>query len=160
MKTKLISGITTTWGIWDNINIRWTGVKAMNTIGYMSGLQEFNDQGAAASVGISLSQDADWALQQYWYQEASPEQEAFYLQRKADNAAGGQATWQQVRQNAFNTADANNDGVLDNLEGDAFFGVVRELDGKVGATDDKSEKLERTWNVASTLSLPSTSMKF
>ena len=75
----MISGVTTTWGIWDSVNNRWTGVKAMNTVGYMSGLQEFNDTGAAASVGISLSQDADWALQQYWYQEASPEQEAFYL---------------------------------------------------------------------------------
>ena len=73
MQTRLISGVTTTWGIWDSVNNRWTGVKAMNTAGYMSGLQEFNDVGAAAAVGISLSQDADWALQQYWYQEASPE---------------------------------------------------------------------------------------
>jgi len=80
MKTRLISGVTTTWGLWDSSGDgRWTGVKSMNTVGYMSGLQEFNDFGAAAAVGISLSQDADWALQQYWYQEASPEQKAFYL---------------------------------------------------------------------------------
>jgi len=45
----------------------------MNTVGYMSGLQEFNDIAAANEVGISLSQEADWALQHYWYQEASPE---------------------------------------------------------------------------------------
>lgn len=53
MKTRLISGVTTTWGIWSGN--QWTGVKAMNTIGYMSGLQEFDDFTAASSVGISLS---------------------------------------------------------------------------------------------------------
>jgi len=62
MRTRLISGITTTWGVWDSNNNRFTGVKAMNTVGYMSGLQEFNDVGAASAVGISLTQDADWAL--------------------------------------------------------------------------------------------------
>ena len=133
MKTRLISGVTTTWGQWENG--QWTGVKAMNTIGYMSGLQEFNDIAAANEVGISLSQEADWALQHYWYQEASPEQEAFYLQRKKDNEAGGETKWKQDRQNAFNTADLNNDSQLSKEEADEFFKVVRVLDGKVGATD-------------------------
>lgn len=43
MNTRLISGITSTWGVWDSVNNQWSDVKAMNTIGYMSGLQEFDD---------------------------------------------------------------------------------------------------------------------
>lgn len=68
--------------------------------------------------------------------------------------------WRQERQNAFNAADANKDGKLDRTEGDAFYKVVRGLDGKNSVTDDKVEKLERTWNVASQLSSPALSMTF
>lgn len=43
LSTGLISGITTTWGIWDSATSAWTNVKRMNKIGKMSGVQEFND---------------------------------------------------------------------------------------------------------------------
>ena len=63
MNTRLISGITSTWGVWDSDNNQWSDVKAMNTIGNMSGLQEFDDNGAASNAGVSLSTAADWAVQ-------------------------------------------------------------------------------------------------
>ena len=82
------------------------------------------------------------------------------MNTKASNDAGGYNAWKQQRQNAFNNADANKDGALDRTEGDNFYKVVRGLDGKTSATDDKVEKLERTWNVASQLSSPPLSMTF
>lgn len=48
LKTQLISGVVTTWGVWDADNNQWSDVKAMNTIGKMSGLQEFDDISAAS----------------------------------------------------------------------------------------------------------------
>ena len=105
MNTKLISGITTTWGVWDSELNQWSNVKAMNTIGFMSGLQEFDDISAASAAGVSLNQDADWALQQYWYQEASPDQKQFYMDRAADSINATARTTE--RQNLFNAADVD-----------------------------------------------------
>jgi hypothetical protein len=62
MKTRLISGITTTWGTWDSVNNQWSGVQKMNTIGNMSGLQDFDDEAAASEAGVSLSTAADWYI--------------------------------------------------------------------------------------------------
>ena len=63
MSTKLISGITTTWGEWDTNTNAWTNVKRMNIIGKLSGLQSFDDQAplTAASLG-TLASGADVAF--------------------------------------------------------------------------------------------------
>ena len=63
MSTKLLSGITTTWGTWDTNTNAWTDVKRMNIIGKLSGLQSFDDQAplTAASLG-TLASGADVAF--------------------------------------------------------------------------------------------------
>ena len=63
MSTKLLSGVTTTWGIWDANSSSWTDVKRMNIIGKLSGLQTYDDQAplTAANLG-TLSSAADNAF--------------------------------------------------------------------------------------------------
>lgn len=95
MNTRLISGITTIWGVWDAENEIWTNLQKLNTIGQMSGLAGFSDQ--------ALSTEADLALAEYWYMDASPEQKRYYETLvKPDD-------WESVRQSLYNTADLNND---------------------------------------------------
>ena len=63
MSTKLLSGITTTWGIWDSNSNAWTNVKRLNIIGRLSGLQTFDDQAplTAGNLG-TLASGADVAF--------------------------------------------------------------------------------------------------
>ena len=63
--TGLISGITTTWAKWSNGS--QTDIKRLNIIGKLSGLYDFEDDSSAA-----INETADYILQQYWFQEASP----------------------------------------------------------------------------------------
>lgn len=132
----------------------------MNTIGYMSGMQEFDDESAASEAGISLSREADYALQQYWYQEASPAQKAFYLDLKEKISNGELPDWESERQTLFDNADVNKDGELDQTEGNVFYTAVRAIDGKAAASAASEEKLLRTWNVASQLNEPYDRMSF
>jgi len=162
MNTRLISGVTTTWGVWDGVANQWSDVKAMNTIGNMSGLQEYDDSAAASTAGVSLNEAANWALQAYWYQEASPDQKIFYATRKdnyeADSDLAEAAT--KTRQNAFAAADTDNDELLTFDEAMKFYEVVRPLDGKDGATDVKIEKIERAFKVAANFNEPYDKMSF
>ena len=73
-RTTLISGLTTVWGQWDGVG--WTDMQRLNVIGRLSGLYEFDDNGALAEYGApSLDEGQLLAMQHYWYQEASPDQE-------------------------------------------------------------------------------------
>lgn len=48
----------------------------------MSGLVEFDDSSALQEAGLAGLQDGqDVALQRYWFQEASPDQEQFMMIR-------------------------------------------------------------------------------
>ena len=67
--TGLLSGVTTSWAKWSG-GVQ-TDVKRLNIIGQMSGLYHFNDS-------VSVSEEADYTLQEYWFQEASPVQEEWY----------------------------------------------------------------------------------
>ena len=63
MSTKLLTGITTTWGIWDTNTNAWTNVKRMNIVGRMSGLQSFDDQAPLTTANLgTLSSAADAAF--------------------------------------------------------------------------------------------------
>ena len=63
MSTKLLTGVTTTWGIWDTNTNAWTNVKRMNIIGRMSGLQSFDDQAPLTTANLgTLSSAADSAF--------------------------------------------------------------------------------------------------
>ena len=63
MSTKLLTGITTTWGIWDTNTNAWTNVKRMNIIGRMSGLQSYDDQAPLTTANLgTLSSAADNAF--------------------------------------------------------------------------------------------------
>ena len=82
LKTNLITGIVTTWGVWDQEKSEWNDVMRMNVIGNMSGLQAFDDN---APLSKKLNQEQDYALQPYWYSEASPAQKEFYLNRAQEH---------------------------------------------------------------------------
>ena len=63
MSTKLLTGVTTTWGIWDTNTNAWTNVKRMNIVGRMSGLQSFDDQAPLTTANLgTLSSAADSAF--------------------------------------------------------------------------------------------------
>jgi len=54
----------------------------MNRIGNMAGIAEFDDNAVLKAARLpTLNTEQDAALLQYWYQEASPEQSQFYLDR-------------------------------------------------------------------------------
>ncbi len=74
-RTTLISGLTTVWGMWDG-GSSYTDVQRLNVVGRLSGLYEFPDNDALSNEGLSSLDDGQLlALQHYWYQEASPDQE-------------------------------------------------------------------------------------
>ena len=53
-------------------------------MGRMSGLVEFDDSSALQEAGLAGLQDGqDVALQRYWFQEASPDQEQYMLIRQS-----------------------------------------------------------------------------
>lgn len=146
MDTFLISGITTIWGVWDAETNEWTNLQKLNTIGQMSGLSTFSDQ--------ALSSEADLALAEYWYMDASPEQKKYYETLiKPDN-------WDTIRQADFDAADLNKDGVLNLEEALKFFQVVRPKDGKVSRNDQFLATVERAFNIARLLSDPPESMTY
>ena len=63
MSTKLLTGVTTTWGTWDSNSNAWTNVKRMNIIGRMSGLQSYDDQAPLTTANLgTLSSGADNAF--------------------------------------------------------------------------------------------------
>ena len=63
MSTKLLTGVTTTWGLWDTNTNAWTNVKRMNIVGRMSGLQSFDDQAPLTTANLgTLSSAADSAF--------------------------------------------------------------------------------------------------
>ena len=63
MSTKLLTGVATTWGIWDTNTNAWTNVKRMNIVGRMSGLQSFDDQAPLTTANLgTLSSAADSAF--------------------------------------------------------------------------------------------------
>ena len=63
MSTKLLTGVTTTWGIWDTNTNAWTNVKRMNIVGRMSGLQSYDDQAPLTTANLgTLSSAADAAF--------------------------------------------------------------------------------------------------
>ena len=81
-KTTLISGLTTVWGKWDGVG--WTYMQRLNVVGRLAGLYEFDDNGALGEAGLpTLKEGQELALQRYWYQEASGDQEQLYLIRKS-----------------------------------------------------------------------------
>jgi len=76
----------------------------------MSGLVQFDDELALSEGGLSgLQEGQGTALQRYWFQEASPDQEQYMLIRKT-LAEMDSPEWTEPRQKIFNDADIDNDG--------------------------------------------------
>lgn len=115
-------------------------MKRLNIIGNMSGLYEFND-------GVSVSDEADYILQQYWFQEAEPTQEQDYLQFAFENTIGS-TTWTADRQALFDAADLNGDGSLNREEGREFLRKARPLDNKTEILDTRFERVDRHYSAA------------
>ena len=57
----------------------------------MSGLTEFDD--SANSGGYALTADQELAFEQYWYQEASPNNKEFYRLGTALGSGVGSGPW-------------------------------------------------------------------
>ena len=150
LSTGLISGITTTWGIWDSTNSVWTNVKRMNKIGKMSGVQEFNDKQYMS--GVSYTSELDKAIAKYWYQEAAPAQEQWYAdikQARADSSTVNSA-WTTDRKAIWQTFDltTGGNGVLTRAQALDFLKKVRkEKDGRTVASDNKLLRVENQWDV-------------
>ncbi len=147
-ETGLISGITTSWAKWNN-GVQ-SDVKRLNIIGRMSGLYEFESN--------SFSNDADYILQQYWFQEAEPTQEQDYLQFNNESTIGS-STWTADRQPIFDAADLDGNGKLSREEGRQFLRKVRPLDNKTEVLDTRFERVDRHFSAATALS-NSTEMSF
>ena len=99
LTTRVITGVTTVWGEWDSATSAWTNLQALDTIGNMSGLQEFDDNAAMRTFkgnSFSLSTAQDTALMELWYQEASPNQKEHYANQTIDSA------WSSTRRTIFN----------------------------------------------------------
>ena len=141
-ETGLLSGVTTSWAKWNN-GVQ-SDVKRLNIIGNMSGLYHFND-------GVSVSDEADYILQQYWFQEAEPTQEQDYLQFAFENTIGS-SQWTADRQALFDAADLNGDGALDRDEGREFLRKARPLDNKTEILDTRFERVDRHYSAALALS--------
>lgn len=52
LSTGLVSGVTTTWGLWNSATSSFYDVYSLNTVGNMSGLQEFDDNKVITEAGL------------------------------------------------------------------------------------------------------------
>ena len=135
-------------------------------MGNMSGMYHYDDASVISSI-TQLTEAQDMALQQYWFQEASPSQQECYRIKSVDADMEG-AEWTSTRQEIFNRADLNGDGQLNRDESREFLAHVRELDrynkwlgtSIFEALDSHYERLDRHFNAAASLSSPNDSMSF
>jgi len=106
----------------------------------MTGLYHFDD-------GLSVSDENDIILQEYWFQEASPDQKQDYL----TNGFGffdsiGSSGWSSPRQDLFERADLDGNGKLNREEAHQFLRKVRMMDRSSYASpafDDLDTRYER-----------------
>lgn len=128
-ETNNISGIQLLWS---------DGGKKSKTsrIGTLSGLDRFADM-------VQLEGPALTSLEKYWFVEASPDSEEYYLNiRPQDNA---DERWNA----AFDLTDRNNDGYLDWYEYNEFFYVLRMDLSNRGLADSRFyTRPEIDYNVA------------
>ncbi len=154
-RTDLMTGIFTVWGEWTETG--WTDLQRLNSIGKQSAAAEFDDNAALSDAGLSgLVPGQEIAFQRYWFQEASPDQEQWYLLRKEAGEVD-QQEWTAARQKMFSDADINDDGALDYNEAQRFLRAVRKFDRAVPNNNQLDEQLERInnhWFVASLSSTP------
>ena len=128
LETEVFSGITTTWARW--VDGERTDVKRLNVMGSLSGLYDFDRNGALRAAGMEeLTDEQLWGFDPYWFQEASPYQAKFYKDRSVEHEdAIAYEKWRTGMQNYFVEADTNGDGELTRDEADYFFENVRDYD--------------------------------
>lgn len=91
-----MTGMFTVWGEWTGTE--WTNLQRLNSIGKQSTLVEFDDNSALSAGGLgALVPGQEIAFQRYWFQEASPDQEQWYLIRKERGDMSSEG-WTSLRQ--------------------------------------------------------------
>jgi len=141
-------------------------LQRLNVVGQISGLYHYDDASVISSI-TQLTEAQDLALQQYWFQEASPAQQECYRIKSVDADMDG-VEWTTTRQAIFSRSDLNGDGQLDRDESREFLATVRELDrtNTLSADpywevlDTHYERIDRHFTAAALLSQPSDSMTF
>ncbi len=125
-RNGLMTGLFTVWGEWTGTE--WENLQRLTSIGKQSNLVEFDDNTALTTAGLSaLVPGQEIAFQRYWFQEASPDQEQWYLLRKEKGDTSSES-WNSSRQKMFDDADINDDGILDYNEAQRFLREVRGVD--------------------------------
>ena len=98
----------------------------------------------------------------YWFQEASPDQEQWYLIRKVQGDMKSEE-WNTARKTIFDNADINQDSFLSVDEARNFLKAVRKLDKQhmpFFAPDYELENIDTHWFAATLLSEPNNNMSF
>lgn len=128
----------------------------------MSAVYSYNNNGPITLNALpALTNQQMLAFEPYWFQEAHPDQENFYLERKQANLdINAQTNWRNTRQSLYNAADVNNDGFLFKEEAFNFLRGARLADGKTKVSQVDNYQLERHWNVLSLLSPTAETMSF
>lgn len=120
----------------------------------MSNLYHFDDNAALSAAGLSgLQAGQDLLWQQYWFQEASEDDECWHMARKQLGTMNT-SEWQAERRDAYNKADINGDGSLDKWEAYEFLRRVRPHDYNELEIDVRYEHLDRAFLAAASLSSP------
>ena len=123
--TGMLTGVTSIWSEWSSGER--TNIKRLNTIGNMSAMYEFDRNGALTAEGEKAMTDEQlWAFEPYWFQEAAPYSEKFYVERAADLANDSTySSWRLAHQTFFVDADTSGNGELSYEEAQSFLDNVR-----------------------------------
>ena len=169
-ETGTLTGVTSIWAKWENGER--TDIKRLNTIGAMSAMYEWDRNGALVEGGEDpMNNEQLWAFEPYWFQEAAPYSQRFYVDRSTElENDDNYAAWRLAHQTFFVDADTDGNGELSYAEADSFLnnvrtyqqntGYVENWGQTTGANDISQYKKDRHWAVLSLMSNPTTSFTF